>query len=78
MINVLQYSEKHKRDDAFNRLRNSDEPNERQVVRWSDPVPMMISEQEFKLDEKGRVIYDTKYFLAYPQESTWKRLKEKH
>lgn len=78
MMNVLQYSEKDKRDDAFDRLRNSDEPNERQVIRWSDPVAVMIGEQEFKLDEKGRVIYDTKYFLAYPQESTWKRLKEKH
>jgi hypothetical protein len=75
-MTTLQYTEKHKRDDVFHRLRCSPEPNERQVIRYSNPVPTMINEEEFKLDEKGRVVYKTAYFLAYPNECTWKRLKE--
>lgn len=77
-MTILQYSDKEKRDDVFNRLRNSEEPNEQQVVKYSDPIPVMISDEEFKLDEKGRIVYKTGYFLAYPEECTWKRLKEKN
>jgi hypothetical protein len=78
MMTTLQYTDREKRDQSFDRLRNSEEPNEQQVVRWSDPVAMMLSEDEFLIDERGRVVYHTNYFLAYPQESTWKRLKEKN
>lgn len=77
-MTTLRYSDKAKRDEVFNRLRASEEPNERQVIRYSDPMPVMVSDEEFKLDEKGRVVYKTGYFLAYPEECTWKRLKEKN
>jgi hypothetical protein len=77
-MTTLQYSDKEKRDQIFDRLSNSEEPNERQVIRYSDPAPVMLTDEEFKLDEKGRVIYRTGYFLAYPEECTWKRLKNKH
>jgi hypothetical protein len=76
-MTTLQYFDKQKRDEVYNRLRQSEEPNERQVIRYSDPVPIMLSEEEFKLDQKNRVIYKTGYFLAYPEECTWKRLKRK-
>lgn len=74
-MTTLQFSEKHKRDDVFHRLRSSTEPNERQVIRYSNPVPVMISDEEFKLNDAGNVVYVTAWFLAYPNESTWKRLK---
>ena len=77
-METLQYSDRDQWYGAFNRFRNSEEANERQVVKWTEPVALMLSEEEFKLDEKGRVVYDTKFFLAYPRESTWKRLKEKN
>lgn len=63
---TLQYFDKDKRNEVFDRLRRSDLPNERKVVRYSDAIPVMLSEEEFKLDAKGRVIYRTAYFLAYP------------
>jgi hypothetical protein len=74
---TLRYSDKQKRDEVFDRLRKSEEPNEQQVIRYSDPLPVMISDEEFKLDERGRVVYKTGYFLAYPEECTWKKLKRK-
>lgn len=74
--NVLMFKDKDKRDQVFQSLRESTEPNERQVVKWSDPMPIMLSESEFKLDDKGRVMYETGWFVAYPNEaSSWKRLK---
>jgi hypothetical protein len=76
-MTTLQYTDKEKRDQSFDRLRNSDEPNEQQVVRWSDVMPVMVNDEEFRCDASNRVVYKTVYFLAYPQESTWKRLKEK-
>jgi len=76
-MTTLQYSDKQKRDEVFDRLRKSEEPNEQQVIRYSDPAPVMLSEEEFKLDDKGRIVYKTVYFLSYPEECTWKKLKRK-
>ncbi len=76
-MNTMEFSEKDKRDEVFLRLKYQGEGGETSVVRWSDPVPMMVSESEFLLDERGRVIYRDKFYLAYPQEaSAWKHLLE--
>jgi len=75
-MTTLQYTDREKRDQIFDRLRKSEEPNEKQVVRWSDVMPVMVNDEEFRLDASNRVVYKTVYFLAYPQESTWKRLKK--
>jgi hypothetical protein len=77
-METLQYTDRDQWYSAYDRLHNSEEANEQQVVKWTEPVAVMLSEEEFKLDERGRVIYHTAYFLAYPRESTWKRLKEKN
>jgi hypothetical protein len=76
-MTTLQYFDKQKRDEVYDRLRQSEEPNECQVIRYSDPVPMMLNDEEFRLDASNRVVYRTAYFLAYPEECTWKRLKRK-
>lgn len=71
---VLMFKDKAKRNEVFESLRHSTEPNERKVVKWSDPMPVMLSEEEFKLDDKGRVIWEDCWFVAYPVEaSSWKR-----
>lgn len=73
---VLMFKDKDKRNQVFESLRQSTEPNERKVVKWSDPMPVMVSEEEFKLDLKGRVVWEDGWFVAYPTESSsWKRLK---
>lgn len=63
-----QYSEVGKRDAMFGLLRREGDPNERQVVRYSNPEPVMVSEEEFKLNDRGRVVYADKFYLAYPKE----------
>lgn len=77
-METLQYTDRDQWYSAYDRLRNSEEMNEQQVVRWTEPRAVMLSEEEFKLDPKGRIAYQTAFFLSYPKESTWKRLKEKH
>jgi hypothetical protein len=64
------YTEKSRRDVAFDNLRTSSMslPNEKQAIKWSDVEPVMISEDEFKLDNKGRIIYKSVFFLAYPKD----------
>lgn len=75
---VLMFKDKAKRNEVFESLRQSTEPNERKVVKWSDPMPVMLSESEFKLDQKGRVVWEDGWFVGYPsEESSWKRLQNK-
>jgi len=63
-----QYSDSFHRNAAFERLRQDGDPNEKQAVRYSNPEPVMISEEEFKIDAKGRIVYADKFYLAYPKE----------
>jgi hypothetical protein len=67
-FDTQKYTEKSRRDVAFDNLRVSSFsfPNERQVIRYSDVEPVMINDEEFKLDDKGRVVYRSVYFLASP------------
>lgn len=63
-----QYPNSDRRDIMFRFFKQGGDPNERQVIKWSDVEPVMISEDEFKLDDKGRVVYKTVFFLAYPKD----------
>ncbi len=67
---VLKFSESSWRDEIFRRLRHDPDhtPQERQAVKYSDVEPEMLSEDEFKLDVKGRVVYINYYFIAYPKD----------
>lgn len=66
---TLKFTDKGARDRAFElRKASFDSFNEPQVIKYSVPEPVMLSEEEFKLDEKGRVVYKTAYFLAYPKD----------
>jgi hypothetical protein len=65
---IFQYDNAAKRDAYFRNLRESSFslPEERQAIRWSDVEPLMKSEDEFQLDDKGRVMYRSLFFVAYP------------
>lgn len=56
----LTMTDKAKRDDLFNQLKNSDQPNERQVVKFSG------SRTTGRCDEHGRMRYESTYSVAYP------------
>jgi len=74
----MSFTTKYKRDEAFHNLRHSSFsfPNERQVVKWSDPEPLFVSGTTTPLlDEKGRRRYATVFFLAYPKEIHGKRVR---
>jgi len=51
-------------------------PQERQAVKYSDVEPEMLSEDEFKLDAKGRVVYINYYFIAYPKDINGHRVRK--
>lgn len=53
-------TDKAKRDTLFEELKNSDQPNERQVVKFSG------SQSTGKCDSKGRMQYESTYSVAYP------------
>ena len=71
---IIETTDKDKRDDIFDRLRTTGEDNERQAVRFSSVRPVMAGESEFALDDKGRVRYESVWSVAYPREGPqWKR-----
>lgn len=74
---TMVYKDKAQRDARFQYLRHSDFANERQVIKYSDPEPMMVSEEEFRLDAKDRVMYQTKFFLAYPEDIHGHRVRRR-
>ncbi len=67
---TIKTTDKARRDNIFHELRSSEMslPEERQAVKYSDVEPIMLSEDEFALDEKNRVRYQTVFFVAYPKD----------
>jgi len=71
---IISFTNKYKRDESFYNLRNLRNssfnfPNERQVVKWSDVKPLFVSGTTMPLlDEKGRRVYASVFYLAYPKD----------
>lgn len=67
---TLKFIDKDRRDLSFYKMRHESgwTPQERQAVKFSDAEPRMVSEEEFLLDDKGRIVYQTYYFIAYPKD----------
>lgn len=63
---TITMSDKEKRDEMFRELRGTGNANERRAVRFSNPEPVMASEDEICLDKKGRPRYTSMYSVAYP------------
>jgi hypothetical protein len=76
---VLKFSESPWRDEIFRRLRHDPDhtPQERQAVKFSEVEAEMLAEDEFKLDDKGRIVYISYYFIAYPKEVNGRRVRER-
>lgn len=74
---VLKYSDRTQRDHDFYALRNSSSslPEERQAIKFSDVEAVMLSDEEFKLSDKGRVVYRSMFFIAYPKEIHGQRVR---
>jgi hypothetical protein len=74
---TFKYSDKDQRNNYFEEMKTSSFslPNERQVIRWSDVEPVMASEEEFQLDNRGRVVYQSVFFLSYPKDIHGRRVR---
>jgi hypothetical protein len=60
-LEIVKFPSKDSRNEAFQVLRHSEKSNEREVVKWSSTEPIG------KQDSKGRDIWETTWFLAYPK-----------
>ena len=76
---VLKFIDKDWRNEVFRRLRHEPDhtPQERQAVKFSEVEPEMLTEDEFKLDAKGRVVYRSYFFIAYPKDIHGHRVRRR-
>jgi hypothetical protein len=68
---TLKFIDKDNRDRSFERLKHGADstPQEKQAIKYSDvEAEFYPTEDEFNLDEKGRVRYHAVYFVAYPKD----------
>jgi hypothetical protein len=68
MQEIIGYqTDKEARDRTFADYKANGNEQEKKAVKYSEPVQRVNpATGEISLDNKGRIVYDTRYYIAYP------------